>query len=317
MTQGESIAIGLCTYRRPSVAETLASLGRLQLPGSVKVSVIVADNDTTPTGEDIVRNAGAGLPFPATYLFAPANNISVARNAILQAARTSGARYLAFLDDDETVDSAWLVTLLDAVRDSQCACAIGPVQADYHDTAPPWMRRGRMHDTVPKLDPEGFAVTGYSCNTLIDLCHPALAGCEFDPARGKTGGEDTAFFDRILRQGGRIAYAPQAIAYEVVPPERARLGWLLRRRFRMGQTHGDLMLRDAGPLRRAAQATTAGAKALACLALGLGHLANPVKRNGALVRGALHLGNVSVCAGSRTLDIYGTKPLGASQRPSN
>jgi succinoglycan biosynthesis protein ExoM len=38
------IDVGVCTYRRPAVSETLASLARQALPKEVRLRVIVADN---------------------------------------------------------------------------------------------------------------------------------------------------------------------------------------------------------------------------------------------------------------------------------
>ena len=43
-----TVDVGVCTFRRPAVAETLASLARQDLPPGVALRVIVADNDAEP-----------------------------------------------------------------------------------------------------------------------------------------------------------------------------------------------------------------------------------------------------------------------------
>lgn len=299
------IAIGLCTYRRPGVAATLASIGALRWPEGVSGLVIVADNDDMPSARTTVEAAARGLPLPLRYIHAPARNISVARNAVLDAALAEGIGTLAFLDDDEMVEPDWIAELLRVQRDTGAEAVLGPVRAEHGPEAPAWMREGAVHDTRPTFLPDGAIKSGYTCNVLIDLAAPAVAGLRFDPARGRSGGEDTAYFDAILRAGGRLAFAPDALARETVPAGRARLGWLLRRRFRMGQTHASLIARPSAP-GRLRQGAVAVAKAAACAGMALAAIGNPLRRNTALLRGALHVGTVSALFGARPISIYGT-----------
>ena len=81
----------------------------------------MADNDAVPSARDRVGAIAAAHPLPITYLHAPEANISVARNALLDHARATGARLLVYLDDDETVEPAWLSRLVAAWRAGQQA----------------------------------------------------------------------------------------------------------------------------------------------------------------------------------------------------
>ena len=298
-----AIVIGLCTFRRASVSGTLDSLARLApLPDA---RIIVADNDDVPGARDRVAATAAGHPLPVTYLHAPARNISVARNAVLDAARASGARFLAWIDDDETAEPGWLAALVSRQAETGAAAVLGPVHAVYGADAPGWMRAGRVHDTLPVPGAGGRMLYGYTSNALVDLAHPALAGLRFDPARGRTGGEDTAFFQAVTSAGGEIGFAPGAVVAETVPPERASLGWLLRRRFRIGQTHASLFAPKAGLARRAAAAGLSAAKVAACLGTATLRAADPLGRNRALIRGALHLGALAELAGIGRIEPYG------------
>ena len=130
----------------------------------------------------------------------------------------------------------------------------------------------------------------------------------FDPARGRSGGEDSAFFADFLGAGGRIAFAEDAVVHEVVPPERARLAWLLRRRYRMGQTHASLIARDRSRAGRMRAAGLAAAKALACGGMALLGAARPAWRNRQIMRAALHVGAAARLGGARQIEIYGTAP---------
>lgn len=95
------IDIGICTYRRPDLRETLVSLFRQQVPANAVLRLIVADNDAEPSARDLVDSLRDRSPFPIDYVHCPKSNISIARNACMNA---SSADYLAFIDDDEAAD---------------------------------------------------------------------------------------------------------------------------------------------------------------------------------------------------------------------
>lgn len=300
----DAVVIGICTYQRPSVADTLASLARLALPTN-PLSILVADNDVTPSAQQLVARIAATHPLPLHYLHAPARNISVARNAILQASRQADAHYLAFLDDDELAHPGWLNALLKRQAATAAEGVVGPVRARYCPEAPRWMQAAAVHDM--RLDPgkDGFLGQGHTANVLLDLTAPALLGLCFDPDRGRTGGEDTAFFHKLLLAGGRVAWAPDAVVEETVPRERASLGWLLRRRYRMGQTHGSLIGDGKKPHSRLIAMALAGAKVVACLGMAGLRFLNTEGRNRALMRGALHTGVVAELVGLDRIEPYG------------
>ncbi|TIQ40271.1 MAG: glycosyltransferase family 2 protein, partial [Mesorhizobium sp.] len=86
---------------------------------------------------------------------------------------------------------------------------LGPVRATYRQDAPDWMRKGDFHSTLP-VWVRGEIRTGYTCNVLLRMTEESLRNRRFSLARGQTGGEDTEFFDHMVKAGGRIAFAPRA-----------------------------------------------------------------------------------------------------------
>jgi succinoglycan biosynthesis protein ExoM len=294
------IDIAVCTFRREALGDTLASLARLDVPEGVQLRVIVADNDVTPSARPRVE--AAWLPMAVAYVHCPAGNISIARNACLDHA---DADFLAFVDDDETVEPQWLARLLDEAQSTEADVVLGPVRALYGPDAPDWMRRGDFHSTYP-VRVQGEIRTGYTCNVLMRLAAPPIAGRRFDLALGRSGGEDTAFFDQVHAAGGRIAFAEGAWVEEPVPAARASFSWLARRRLRMGQTHGRILAeRHEGPARIGA-AMLAGAKGAACFGAATALVFLPVRRNRFLLRGLLHAGAVGGLFGARAIEPYGT-----------
>lgn len=281
----------ICTYRRNSLASTLGSIDAQVGLAEDSVRILVADNDVAPTARALVE-AEKGR-WPRLYIHAPAQNISIARNALLDA---SSATYVAWIDDDEIADPAWLSTLLATIGDH--AAAFGPVRAIYPDNAPEWIRAADLHATQPVVTSRGV-ITGYTSNALVR--RNAVGDQRFLEELGRSGGEDTEFFSRLYDAGRRYVAAPEAIVSEPTAQDRLTLKWLEQRAFRAGQTHARSYL-AAG--RRARGVFEAGTKALACLAISLALAGDGVARRRLQVRGALHRGVVARLLGARDVRIY-------------
>ncbi|WP_299772031.1 glycosyltransferase [uncultured Tateyamaria sp.] len=312
-----TVAVGICTFQRPSLIETLTSLDAQALPDGLRLSIIVADNDITPSAKETVATFSKQTRHLITYVHAPSGNISIARNAILDEVDRQGLQICAFIDDDELAHPKWLAKLFERLSTGGADVVVGPTRAVYAVEAPEWMRHLRIHDTQPELGPDGRPIAGHSCNVLMDLGHPALAGRRFDLDRGVSGGEDTAFFADAMRAGARLAFAPLAHVDETVPESRMTFSWLFRRRFRMGQTHGSLLRRADDPTKGWVALPLAGAKVAYCAMLALMTLPFDRYRNANLLRGALHLGTMSSLLGLRTVAIYGHTQRDRDGLPSN
>jgi succinoglycan biosynthesis protein ExoM len=292
-----SVDICICTFRRAFLAETLKSVAGLDAR-EIAIRVVVSDNDEIPSAQALVERVADGFPFPITYLHSPAANISIARNACLDAAT---AEFVAFVDDDEIVSPGWLRALLDTAEASKAGVVLGPVRAIYGQSAPRWLVEGDFHSTGP-VHVDGAIRTGYTCNVLMRWQAP-LSGLRFDLALGKSGGEDTDFFYRYSDTGGKIAFAGDAWVEEPVPANRAAMNWLLSRRLRSGQTHG-MRLRGTATSGIGA-AGVAASKALYCLAMAAATAYSPTRWRKNLLRGVLHLGVIGGLYGAAQPALYG------------
>lgn len=289
-----AVDVCVCTFRRPGVRDTLRSLAGQR--GAPPFRVIVADNDDEPTARPLIEQAAGEFGLNLTYVHAPRRNISIARNACLDAAT---APLLAFLDDDETASEVWLAALIQGLEG--CDAVFGPVRACYPEGAPDWVRRGDFHTTKPAFRAGGTIDTGYSGNVLVRRA--AIGDLRFDPALGTMGGEDTVFFAAMHRRGAKLGYCAEAAASEPVPVERAKLSWLMRRSFRSGQSMTRLLwARGSGS---ASIALTSLAKAGYCGLATVVSAWSPVAWRRNLIRGALHVGALAKALGARDAVMYG------------
>jgi succinoglycan biosynthesis protein ExoM len=302
------VDIGICTYRRSELDDTLRSVAGLKVPAGVAVKVIVADNDTTPSARERVNQLRAEIPFEILYVHCPESNISIARNACLD---NGSGDFLAYLDDDATCSAEWLSELLGVAEETGADAVLGPVRAYYTDGVPAWIKRGDFHSTRP-VWVRGEIRTGYTGNVLLRRASSSVWGRRFNSALGRTGGEDTEYFSQLYEAGGHIAFAPEAWAFEPVPENRARFSWLAKRRFRVGQTHGRLVIDKSSGIATIGHIFLATGKATYCFGFAALTMFSPGHRNRYLLRGIMHAGVVSGLAGIREIQLYGQ--LGSTTR---
>ena len=228
------VDICVATRKRPiRLRSLLTSLEGQRLPADVQVRVIVADNDAKRSAAPVVRefrDRGAAV----TYDCEPVQNIALARNLALRHAK---AEWVASIDDDAVADPDWLARLLEAAERFGADAVFGAVRRELPDDAPAYLRDSGVYQ-LP--NPETGATEGFVANTINALYRRDLvAGREgpFNPAFGRTGGEDTKLFAELAEEGARLVWCREARVVERVLPERARLGWLLQRTFREGMTN--------------------------------------------------------------------------------
>lgn len=283
-----TIEILICTFRRPFLRQTLESLARQVLLPELQIAVIVADNDTTPSAQPLVEEVSQRYPHRLIYLHAPERNISVARNACLAAA---SAPWVAFLDDDELAPPHWISSLWQAVRDTGADAIFATARAVYPPGTPDWITEFDYHTNVPQRR-GGRVLTGHTCNAILRWQGTAWQDQRFELTRGRSGGEDTAFFFAIARKGARFEATDSAEVTEPVAAGRLNFAWLARRKFRAGQSHASSENTGLGKFKLGLSSLC---KAGYCAACALLRVFNIVQRNYWILRGTLHLGVVAGC----------------------
>jgi succinoglycan biosynthesis protein ExoM len=291
------VTICICTFRRASVLCAIESVARQNLPEGVSVRILVIDNDDAPTAKEAITDLCAKSGIQVDYRHVPGRNISIARNAALDAVNTP---WLAFIDDDERASSDWLFNLLSARAGAHAV--FGPSEALYGYETPSWISAGDFHSNrVP--DDENPIVTGYSSNALIDMEFVRKRGLRFDPALGRTGGEDTLFFYALHRNGGVLRYARDAVVYEHVVPSRINVRWIAARRYRAGQAYA-MMFRDFDKVKYWRVAAAAPLKMGVCTCVSAVMALSPNRAMWWLMRGIFHFGVLSLAVGARIYEEY-------------
>jgi GT2 family glycosyltransferase len=228
-----TIAVCICTHKRPHLLKrTLEELAAQATFGRFTYSIVVSDNDRLQSAKPVVTTFSAASSIPTIYCVEPEQNIALARNKAIAMAK---ADYVAFIDDDEFPAPDWLATLLGACEIHGADGALGPVRPFFDQPPPKWLLRGRFcerpeHRTGQPLHWKQTR-TGNALvkSKILDRIQPPFRR-EFG-----NGGEDQDFFRRMIQEGHRFVWCNEAVVYELVPPERWKRSYMLRRALLRGQ----------------------------------------------------------------------------------
>ncbi len=230
------------THRRPvSLAALLEAVAAQADPG-VPWSVLVIDNEDAPGAERVFAEHVDALPVPARLVREPQKGASRARNRGIAEA---DGEIIAFLDDDVIPHPDWLREVIGPIVAGRCEGVGGRVELDESVPRPSWLwgsataylaayDRG---DQEIQLDDDDYLLTANAA-FLTSLLRMTPG---FDPALGPQPGTPTVNDDvdicRSFRSvGGRLRYAPAAVVVHELPPERLRVGYMVRRSYAQGRS---------------------------------------------------------------------------------
>jgi len=232
-----NVTVCIASIGRPSLLIALRSIAACRVPADTAIDVVIAD-DSANGAVGLMLAGETDWPFVIRVVTSAAGNISVARNACLNAANGD---YLAFIDDDEWADADWLVNFIEHAEQSGADAIFGPIDAMFPATAPRWICKAGPF--VKRVGLHGSEVnTGSTCNALVRRESIERLGLRFREELGRSGGEDTDFFARLHASGAVLLASENARLYEAVPPERLRIGHLYRRYMRGGQTYASIII---------------------------------------------------------------------------
>ena len=232
------VAIGVTTFERPKLLRrTLEAIAALECKADIEV--FVADNGFEKQEGVAVAHEmrDAGFPFPITAFAVTDRGITYPRNALVDRVfENLDTDFLAFVDDDQLPEVNWLQALLD-VQASYQSDAVGPaVLPMFEDPPPKWAesssiyrRYSRNTGLVPILDGTGGVLLAKSI--LNKIKRPW-----FNNYFALSGGEDFEFFLRLKANGGKFAFATEAIINEYYTEDRVTMSWALKRAYRIGNS---------------------------------------------------------------------------------
>lgn len=208
------VAVVVPTHRRPEYLDGLfAALAAQDLPAD-RFEVVVVDDASPDTTWAALTEATATSGLRLAVARNPSNRGPAATRNLGVA--ISRAPYLAFTDDDCLPTPGWLSALLPVLQGGASA-----VQGRVRPPADDWATAGPWDHTIWVNRPSPFFETA-------NVAYPRdrfLAVGGFDdrdplltPEQGRGFGEDAELAWRVLRDGGRRAFADDAVVHHRVVP---------------------------------------------------------------------------------------------------
>lgn len=238
------------TRDRPaSLRRTLASLAGSR--GASDIEVFVIDDGGSPSIAETLDLCA--YPFTVEVVRTAGVGLNAARNLGLEASRTP---YVAFLDDDVSVDVGWIEGAISAMSSPLgVAVAGGRTLAAEPDVVPSWVSPEKMmYLSVVDLgeEPRAFSATTspVGANLIlrrswIDRAGGFREGLDRDGTSLLSGG-DTELCNRIAAAGGTVLYWPGATVSHHLDRARLTRDWFRRRAEAQGASDA-LMAYEHGP----------------------------------------------------------------------
>lgn len=209
----------------------MESMESLEIPTGILVKIIIVENDSDTTLKDFVKYWSEKSRFEITYYLEPSPGIVYARNRSI--AEAGDSDFVCFTDDDQIVAANWLKELMKCQAEFNADGVAGPTWPIFGKEVPLYIRKFYQPDTYSYGTQVESAFTG---NLLIRKKVLDLMEGPFDLRLNLSGGEDSFLTKQITDSGGMIRFNPDALAYEFVPDNRTKLGFIAKRSFRISNT---------------------------------------------------------------------------------
>lgn len=232
------ISVCIPTFKRPALLDRCLEALQNQQRRGFSYSIVVVDNDVAESAREVVDGWRAHSTAPLSYHVEPVQNISLARNRTVANAR---GEFVAFIDDDEYPEPAWLQGMFDAFSKLPADGVLGSVFPYYEGTPPGWLVKSglctkKTFQTGVRLTNVRFMSTGNIMLRRNIFDGEAVA---FDPRYGLTGGEDSEFFERMMKKGRRFFWCNEAVVHEAVPKRRQSRAYHFKRAMIRGLINAD------------------------------------------------------------------------------
>jgi glycosyltransferase involved in cell wall biosynthesis len=230
-----NISVILCTYNRSeSLSKALASVAASTLPASIEWEVLVVDNNSNDQTRAVAEGFCRRYPGRFRYIFEPQSGKS---HALETGIRNACGNILAFMDDDVTVDPAWLVNLTASLHNGHWGGAGGRILPDCTFSPPRWFPIQDRYALAPlalfDLGTQAGPLTEPPFGTNMAFqkaLFEKYGGFRIDlgPRPGsEIRSEDTEFGHRVLAAGEQLRYEPSAVVYHSVSESRVRKTYYL------------------------------------------------------------------------------------------
>jgi len=241
------ISAVVCTYNRcESLKRTLKSFSEVVSPEGYSWELVLVDNNSKDETKMIAEEFKEGSGLNVKYIFEAKQGLSYARN---RGINHSKGEIIAFTDDDVMVDRYWLSNIGRAFEEHDASCVGGKILPIWETPHPQWLRQD-LHYMLALLDygdkpfyVKSPIVWGANFSVKADI-FKKYGG--FDTHLGRIpgrlfAGEETEFVRRILNEGEKILYDPDAVVHHYIPSDKISKKYFRKWKYDQGVLRASLL----------------------------------------------------------------------------
>jgi glycosyltransferase involved in cell wall biosynthesis len=228
------ISIAICTWNRASfLRTTLESIARALPPRDTAWEILIINNNCTDSTDRVVDEFAGRLPVRLHYEQKP--GLSHARNRAIDAA---SGKYIIWIDDDVTVQEAWLIEYERTFLGWPQASVFGGAIVPRFEGKPPqwvrwilpWVSTAFSTRNFPEGPIDAGGPLPFGANFAIRMREQRRFRYDGDlgrrPGKILIGGEEADVILGILAAGGVGRWVPSALVAHWIPRSRQNFSYL-------------------------------------------------------------------------------------------
>ncbi|WP_243370856.1 glycosyltransferase [Geotalea sp. SG265] len=233
----------ICTYNRSEFLKQSILSILVQDFTENEFEIVVVDNNSTDCTKQVVDQfieSNANVK----YVLEPRQGLSFARNTGIDAAR---GEIVIFTDDDVLAGKEWLYNMMKVFDNLDVMGAGGPLRPVWLAPRPDWLPDELLEPLTISEFPSAHEIGEFKwphypwgANMAFRKDIFAEVG-KFATDLGRIGdrllsNEELELYARIESSGKRIRFAPNAVIYHKVVPERLKKQWFYHRHYWQGRS---------------------------------------------------------------------------------
>ena len=226
------ILICIPTYNRnESLIDCLTSIKKLKNNNSFKIKVLIVDNSINNNSHEIIKRLNKKPIIKIYQAHEKKRGIVFARNKCLQISRKLKPDYVAFIDDDCTIDKNWLKNIFKLLNKINADVITGPqLYKGQNENNSMFLFEKKYKKKLLKVNWAASNNVFFKFNILRQE-----KNIKFDKNLNKFGiGEDQLFFSIINKIGYKIYWSQNVIVTEKIHQHRTSINWVKERSKRLG-----------------------------------------------------------------------------------
>jgi glycosyltransferase involved in cell wall biosynthesis len=238
------ISVIVCTYNRPQLLARIIKSLLKQGYSADKYEIIVVDNCPQHASDFVVKTFLSQTRVKIYYLMEKKPGLSVARNTGIKIAKGD---IIAFIDDDALADPHWLSAIVSSFTNNQPICVGGKILPLWPPDVkkPAWLTpylKGYLSILDYGDKTKEIKEFPYFFGTNISFRKKAFKKYGyFRTYLGRKGnslvaGEDTDFCARLVENGEKLLYNPEAVVHHLIVPERLKKDYFRKAVYNSGRS---------------------------------------------------------------------------------